>query len=381
MAPPAQGGLPLWTAGAHPGSGLSSITRSRSGFFASPPKRPRAGGGGGGAAARLVRHALLACFGLLLLGVLVLQVRLIRADGGAPLDRGDRGGDGADAADGAVEAPAAGYPAPQLTHLVLVAGHAVYTGVDYALATKESSWFLEAYQQVPGQAQTLLDHIKLGIETAAADPSALLLFSGGQTRQAAGPRSEGLSYWMVAEAAGWFGLTDVRMRAFTEEHARDSFENVLFSLCRFFELTGHYPARITAVSYSLKQQRFEQLHRAAVRFPAAAFTFLGTPVPAEATGAAAGEAATVAAFQRDPFGCSGALLAKKARRDPFAVGPPHPSRCPAMAELLKYCSPKGQPFPGRVPWALLEEGGGAGERKRGGLLHAKRRSSRSGIYT
>jgi hypothetical protein len=72
-----------------------------------------------------------------------------------------------------------------------------------------------------------------------------------------------------------------------QEHARDSFENVLFSLCRFFELTGHYPVKMTAVSYTLKQQRFEQVHRAAVRFPAAAFHFIGTPVPEGATGAAA----------------------------------------------------------------------------------------------
>lgn len=72
-----------------------------------------------------------------------------------------------------------------------------------------------------------------------------------------------------------------------QEHARDSFENVLFSLCRFFELTGHYPAQMTAVSYLLKQQRFEQLHRAAVKFPASHFHFIGTPVPEGATGAAA----------------------------------------------------------------------------------------------
>jgi hypothetical protein len=273
--------------------------------------------------------------------------------------------------------------------------------------------------QVAGEAQSFLDHIRLGIQAAARDPAALLLFSGGQTRKAAGPRSEGLSYWMAAEAAGWFGARQVRARAYTEvrtrtrsgggvlnvlpphltphltphctcttptphlaplshltlhvfdrqEHARDSFENLLFSLCRFYELTGeqqqqqqrnepaaaaergsrcsklaqaaawatlgtpsaadgssvwqgmaastltaatslapcvpcccavldnnthtphtkpahthtpmrpgHYPARITAVSYSLKQQRFEGLHRAAVRFPAAAFHFIGTPV-------------------------------------------------------------------------------------------------------
>lgn len=37
----------------------------------------------------------------------------------------------------------------------------------------------------------------------------------------------------------------VRSRALTEEHARDSFENLLFSVCRFRELTGRYPQNIT----------------------------------------------------------------------------------------------------------------------------------------
>jgi hypothetical protein len=61
------------------------------------------------------------------------------------------GADAASTAAAAVppaEPPAGGYPAPTLQHLVLVAGHAVYTGVDFSLATKESSWFLEPYQQV-----------------------------------------------------------------------------------------------------------------------------------------------------------------------------------------------------------------------------------------
>ena len=67
-------------------------------------------------------------------------------------------------------------------------------------------------------------------------------------------------------------------RTFTEEHARDSFENLLFGLCRFYELTGHYPDQLTVVSYTLKQNRFSTLHRGALRFPQERFTFLGTPV-------------------------------------------------------------------------------------------------------
>ena len=70
--------------------------------------------------------------------------------------------------------------------------------------------------QVPGQAHSFIEHIQTGIQHAEHDPGALLLFSGGQTRKAAGPRSEAEGYWLVAEAAKWWGSTPVRARAFTE---------------------------------------------------------------------------------------------------------------------------------------------------------------------
>ena len=70
--------------------------------------------------------------------------------------------------------------------------------------------------QVPGQAHSFIEHIQEGIGQAERDPTALLLFSGGQTRKAAGPRSEAEGYWLVAEAASWWGADHVRERAFTE---------------------------------------------------------------------------------------------------------------------------------------------------------------------
>ena len=63
----------------------------------------------------------------------------------------------------------------------------------------------------------------------------------------------------------------------TQEHARDSFENLLFSLCRFHGLTGAYPEKLLIVSYEFKHQRFASLHAKAVRWPAAQLSFLGTP--------------------------------------------------------------------------------------------------------
>lgn len=97
------------------------------------------------------------------------------------------------------------YPFPKLQNLIMVAGHSIYTSSNCAKADKEDSWFLESYQKNPGQAATFLTHIKEGIEIAAQDDLALLLFSGGETRKDAGPRSEAQSYWAVADSKGWFG--------------------------------------------------------------------------------------------------------------------------------------------------------------------------------
>ena len=97
------------------------------------------------------------------------------------------------------------YPFPSLKNLVMVAGHSIYTSSSCGKIDKEDSWILESYQKNPGQAATFVTHIQEGIEIAARDDSALLLFSGGETRKDAGPRSEAQSYWAVADAKGWFG--------------------------------------------------------------------------------------------------------------------------------------------------------------------------------
>lgn len=69
-------------------------------------------------------------------------------------------------------------------------------------------------------------------------------------------------------------------RATTETFALDSYQNVLFSIARFHEVTGKYPSQITVVGYEMKRRRFEELHRAAIRFPAALFKYIGLEPPA-----------------------------------------------------------------------------------------------------
>ena len=56
-------------------------------------------------------------------------------------------------------------------------------------------------------------------------------------------------------------------RATTEEYARDSLENVLFAACRFQEVVGRYPKRVTVVSYDFKRRRFVELLGPALHLP------------------------------------------------------------------------------------------------------------------
>ena len=203
-----------------------------------------------------------------------------------------------------------------MEHLILVAGHAVYVAPDFARPEADESWLLQDFQR--GEPPFYLEHIRRGAELAAIDESALLMFSGAQTRLEAGPRSEAQSYWLLAEHFKWFGYEAVQPRATTEEFARDSFENVLFGLCRFREIAGRWPARLTVVSWAFKAARFA-LHRAAVCWPAERFEFVGVNNPLNLTGAEVGESKAREQFLRDPYGTHAPLKLKRSTANPRAA--------------------------------------------------------------
>jgi len=93
--------------------------------------------------------------------------------------------------------------------LVLVAGHAIPYRFD--LLDRDEGWYLKPFQS--GEGPLYLDHIKRGVAIAAQKTDSLLVFAGGQTDAAAGPRSEGQGYWLAAQHHGWFGNPVVRERA------------------------------------------------------------------------------------------------------------------------------------------------------------------------
>lgn len=233
-----------------------------------------------------------------------------------------------------------------LTNLVLVAGHAVYIGQDYLDPEHDRNWFLQAFQR--GEPPFYIGHIRAGIDLAGCDPASLLVFSGGQTRREAGPRSEAQSYWNLAEYFRWWSTPEVSERATTEEFARDSFENLLFSICRFREWTGRYPERIRVVSWAFKQRRFD-LHREALRFPESRFEFHGANDPNDLAGAKKGEAKAITAFKMDPYGTGKDLGNKRVDRNPFHRESPYPLSCTELNGILRH---QGSTlYAGRLPWS------------------------------
>eukprot|EP00527_Entomoneis_sp_CCMP2396_P007849 CAMPEP_0198148324 /NCGR_PEP_ID=MMETSP1443-20131203/40879_1 /TAXON_ID=186043 /ORGANISM="Entomoneis sp., Strain CCMP2396" /LENGTH=331 /DNA_ID=CAMNT_0043812981 /DNA_START=151 /DNA_END=1143 /DNA_ORIENTATION=+ len=233
-------------------------------------------------------------------------------------------------------------------NLIIVAGHSVTTSGHLEDADHdEADWFLLDYQKRRGLPEAIAAHIKAGVQAANSDPHGLLVFSGGETRATAGPDTEGSSYFRVTDAMNWWPRkSNVRSRTLAEEFATDSFQNLLFSICRFYEVTGRYPEKITVVSFTFKERRFAELHAKALRWPSSQFFYVGVdPSPSDGfklEEASKGEMENAAKpFEDDPYGCNSPVLReKRALRNPFYRTPPYDLSCPDMQEILHYCNPE-----------------------------------------
>ncbi|KAG6886305.1 hypothetical protein C0993_006715 [Termitomyces sp. T159_Od127] len=248
----------------------------------------------------------------------------------------------------------------RLSHLIIVPGHAIWKGTNPELRLHEDQWVLEPYQMGGGRVSAFFAHILQGAELAREDPESLLVFSGGQTR-ATSTTTEAESYMRLALAADVF-LSNVTpfVRATTEDHALDSYQNLLFSIARFHEYTGRYPTKITVVGYEFKQARFTDLHRRALRWPMENFQYIGVdPADHHRPNLEEGERKNgYAPYSQDLYGCHSMLLSKRRQRNIHARFHSYYQSCPELRDLIDWCpnsvsSSKdgdGQLFPGKLPW-------------------------------
>jgi hypothetical protein len=242
-------------------------------------------------------------------------------------------------------------------NLIIVPAHAIYCGSGFQDPASDSHWILQDFQK--GEPPFYIEHIRKGIELAGQDPLSLLIFSGGQTRLQAGPRSEAASYWLLACQLPGSQMAQADERMSTEEFARDSFENLLFGICRFRECTLNYPRRIVVVGWTFKEKRFS-LHRQALHFPASRFEYAGINNPVALEQAERGEQEAISLFTADPFGVMQApahstlaerskyLGEKRQERNPFRRHIPYLTSCPEIKGLLSY---RGTgPYEEPLPW-------------------------------
>ena len=245
-------------------------------------------------------------------------------------------------------------------NLVVVAGHAPFKESVTTISEhpeRDDLWVLQPFQR--GEPPLYINHIRRGVDLLRSDPQSLLIFSGGYTRHEAGLRwSEAATYAALAAHFRWWldedpksSPPDLAGRIATEDFSRDSFENLLFSLCRFQQLTGHYPRRVTLVSWEFKAARFDW-HRAAIGFPADRFHYEGCHQPKILEAALKGEAVTLDEFMVNRYGTGRAMVEKRAARNPFNRRHDF-DRCPGMKRFFAFINnpANGQePFPEPLPW-------------------------------
>ena len=239
----------------------------------------------------------------------------------------------------------------KLEKLIIVTCHAIYVGGDRSCADHDEYWVIRDSQK--GEPPFYIEHIQFGVGLAASSPNTLLVFSGGQTRVEAGPRSEAQGYWLLADQFAWWQNSKVRDRATTEEFARDSYENMLFGIARFRECSGHYPSSIDIVGWEFKRERFD-FHRQTIRWPEAnqCYRYHGVNNPCNLMASQNGEARTAISFRTDPFGLRKEVRNKRAERNPFHRQDPYAVSCPELVPLLDRKATEEARFNFQLPWRI-----------------------------
>lgn len=243
-----------------------------------------------------------------------------------------------------------------LDHLIIVPGHAIWKGADPNKRTQDSEWILKPYQKGTGKAQVFWEHIAVGAELTLQDERSLLVFSGGQTRSGS-PHTEAQSYLRLAVATellpSTYSPTGLFPRATTEDYALDSYQNLIFSIARFHEVTGRYPTWITVVGYAMKKRRFEELHRRAIRWPEDKLEYVGIDGSQKGVTdkSKQGELANAyLPYTKDMYGCHSTLAAKRVARNPFLRFHPYWASAKELRGLLEWCPDGRFRKQERRPW-------------------------------
>ncbi|KAG0654281.1 hypothetical protein C6P44_001013 [Monosporozyma unispora] len=193
-------------------------------------------------------------------------------------------------------------------HLIILPCHGVWE-MDLTLTTQNcgqlsENWFLAPFQ-IEGNDHLVFikPSLRAVEELLSSYDQGVILFSGSQTKTDAGPISEAQSYFMLIQKLITLAFEDAEKKSLiqvfkediisslstivslmelrnitlsdlfttgvinTEEYSLDSFDNLLYSIFRFKEITNTFPERITIVGFGFKESRFLNYHAKALDIP------------------------------------------------------------------------------------------------------------------
>lgn len=203
-----------------------------------------------------------------------------------------------------------------MQHLVVVAGHAIF---------QEGRW----HGGFPGEEDVYAAHVDAGIRLCRQLPDSALAFSGGRTRpELAGvtnSEAEGMREYAHARGAEMPSVV-------LENFARDSFENLLFSLLACHARFGVWPRVVHAVTWTFKANRC-CLIACGLRLGEGRFQFHGDGVPDNQL---ALERASQAAAEYEQHIVYGGAIADPLHRGPLFVEKRARRTPPSFADNAAY---------------------------------------------
>ncbi|CUS20416.1 LAQU0S01e06106g1_1 [Lachancea quebecensis] len=289
------------------------------------------------------------------------------------------------------------------TNLVIVPCHSIWK-IDDRLDSENygqcsEHWFLAPFQYEGHDHLAFIMHSLLAIEKLLEDVSgSLLLFSGSCTKADAGQVSEAQSYLSltlklltavtngielpvslknstdiykvcerITENMKYQGLSVTELFAkhiSTEEFALDSFDNLLYSLARFHELTLNYPSSVTIVGFGFKTKRFLQCHACAIDYPLSKIEYLSYEPKPQYSETEKIEAYfndlkhqenknALELFALDWYGTKEPLRSKKTKRNPFALSQNYKLPLKLEKPILNDKEFFETKIQGKMPWSSL----------------------------
>lgn len=230
---------------------------------------------------------------------------------------------------------------PAMDHLIILPCHSIWHG-GQSMGQNKEEWSLAPFQHEGKDHLCFIDHIESSLQLLESDPKATLVISGGQTKSEI-EISESQSYLNLARVILPDSTSALAGRIALEEYARDSMENVIFLISRFFELHETYPKHITVVGFEFKRSRFLNHHFKALNFPSENVHYVGnSPTPPESVAVAYFEDLknseyrfAVKLFESDWFGVQEGLKSKKTSRNPFNRAHSFDKSNPQLKEFYK----------------------------------------------